>query len=268
MNPFEGEDRHTWQGASQGSEGHSGVEQESKPIDEWLGQLPYAGRALTPRPRRFAFAAPLLLLLLGLGAGGVGGWFLGRRELPPSSQEAPVPPPDDVMTGPEGIMAEGEGWQLVWKGEVLPWDAPAIPSPPPEAVPPPPLPREEVRPRGPGNPLTKGYLGVRGKTFQQEGIEGVKILEVFPDSPAAKAGLRSDSDPDPHRDGKTGEGTGHIIVAANGQTMRSEEDLAQMMDLSAPGDVMQVVVTAADGDVREAIIVVLDRQPQSAPPAN
>jgi hypothetical protein len=37
----------------------------------------------------------------------------------------------------------------------------------------------------------KAYLGIRGKTFVQGQVRGVKILDVFPGSPAARAGLRA-----------------------------------------------------------------------------
>jgi PDZ domain len=268
MNPSEEKDRYTWQSQSQDPPGPSGVRQGSKSIEEWLGQIQYGAGALPSPPRRFAFAAPALLLLLGLGAGAAGGWFWAMRGLQPPAQETAAPLPQETGVPPEAVMAERDGWQLVWKGEVLQTDAPTLPSNPPEVAPPLPPPRERTRPRGPGGAVTKGYLGVRGKTYQQAGVEGVKILEVFPDSPAAKAGLRSDSDPDPHREGNAGEATGHIIVAANGQAVRSEEDLAKMMNLSAPGDVMQVVVMTADGSLREAIIVVLDEIPRPSSSVN
>jgi hypothetical protein len=264
MQPFERENRPTWPPPQRESPGPTGIGPESKSLEQLLGEIQYGGSAPPPVARPWRLI-PAFLLLVGLGAGGVVGWYWGKKTPPLPPPETVVAVPQDGATAPEGVMAGKDGWWLVWKGEVLRFDAQTAPSTLDPVVPVP-APRERARPRASGEAVTKGYLGVRGKTFQQEGIEGVKILEVFPDSPAAKAGMRSDFDSTPRREGRESEATGHIIVAANGQPMRSEEDLARFMDRSAPGDVMQVVVTSADGAMREALIVVLDDPPQ--PPAN
>jgi S1-C subfamily serine protease len=114
--------------------------------------------------------------------------------------------------------------------------------------------------------MNKAYLGVRGKTFEHAGVQGVQILEVFPDSPAAMAGLRSHLDTVQNQGQPSNELAGHLIVGANGHAIRSEEDLARIIARSAPGDVMQVIVTAADGSSREDFLIVLDEAPSVSSP--
>src|SRR5262245_26353120 len=59
----------------------------------------------------------------------------------------------------------------------------------------PPLVRSVPENGVPTMPAVKAYLGIRGKTFHHGEVQGVKILEVFPGSPAAQAGLRADHHP-------------------------------------------------------------------------
>ena len=110
------------------------------------------------------------------------------------------------------------------------------------------------------------YLGLRGRAFHQGELRGVKVLDVFPDSPAARAGLRSDRGLAPDYVRKAGGGTGHIIVGANGRAIRSEEDLAQLLALSAPGSVVKFLVTSADGNYYEVVPVTLGSTAETSPP--
>ncbi len=108
------------------------------------------------------------------------------------------------------------------------------------------------------------YLGIRTETVQQGEVWGLKIVEVFPGSPAAKAGLRSDRDPAPDYVRQAGGETGHIIVRANAEALRSEEELAQLLAHSAPGRMVKVLVTSADGVAYEVIPVTLEAAPGAA----
>ena len=105
----------------------------------------------------------------------------------------------------------------------------------------------------PGMPGGKAYLGIRGKTFIQGQMQGVKVLDVFPDSPAARAGLRSNRD--------RAQSTGHVIIGVEGQPIRSEEDLAQIMARSSAGARMQLFVTNITGKTSEVISVTLGTAP-------
>ena len=111
----------------------------------------------------------------------------------------------------------------------------------------------------------KVYLGIRGKAFHQGEVSGVKISAVFPDSPAAKAGLRSERDPAPVYLRRAGGSTGHIIVRANGRAIRSEEDMSQMLALSSPDSVIKFLVTSADGTSYEVIPVTLGDAAETSP---
>jgi len=104
--------------------------------------------------------------------------------------------------------------------------------------------------------LEEQYLGIRGKTYRGV-VRGVKVLEVLPDSPAAKAGLRSDRDLAPEYLRKFGGVAGHIIVRADGQPIHTKEDLHQFLARKSPDNVVKFVVASADGSSYEVITVTL-----------
>jgi PDZ domain len=262
MNPLGGAESNTWQGEPPENLRAPGVGQESKSFEEWLRDIQYgAGTRIQPS-RLSLFGVPVLLLLLALGIGGLAGWMWARGNAQAPKEELLSIPRDDSI-GHEGVLAGKRGWLFVRGGEVLEMDASAARGLPQETASL--APRERIRTRAPGSG-TKAYLGVRGKSFQQGEVQGVKVLEVYPNSPAAKAGLRSDRDQYPGQGERPGGSTGHIIVGVNGQSVRSEEDLARVMDFSAPGDVLQLTVTTAAGGPREAILVVLDETPEPSFP--
>lgn len=105
----------------------------------------------------------------------------------------------------------------------------------------------------------RAYLGIRGKAVRRKGIQGVKILEVFPGAPAAAAGLRAAAPSSPH--GASGK-DGHTIIGANGRLVPSEDTLAQLIAQSSPGSVLTLLVT--DGETYETIPVVLGEVPEPA----
>jgi polysaccharide biosynthesis transport protein len=101
----------------------------------------------------------------------------------------------------------------------------------------------------------KAYLGIRGKTFVQGQVRGVKVLDVFPGSPAARAGLRADRD--------RIQGAGHVIMGVDGHPVRSEEDLAQIMARLSAGTQVQLFLTNAMGTTSEVISATLGTAPES-----
>jgi S1-C subfamily serine protease len=68
------------------------------------------------------------------------------------------------------------------------------------------------------------------------GLEGVLILEVLPDSTAEKAGLRETR----RKDGKIA--LGDLIVAVDGESVRTSDDLFRIIDQHAVGDSIRLTV--------------------------
>ena len=101
----------------------------------------------------------------------------------------------------------------------------------------------------------EGVSGHSGKTFVQGQVRGVKVLDVFPGSPAARAGLRSDRD--------RIQSAGHVIIGVDGQAVRSEEELAQIMARLSAGAQVQLFLTNAMGKTSEVISVVLGTAPEA-----
>jgi len=280
MNPFGEPETHAWPGEPRENAQTSQVRTESKAFEELLVGIQSGAGIRRGRARSSRFAGSAVLLVLALGTGGVGGWLWTRGSIQPRPQAGGVLIPTDSSIGYEGLLTGEKGLLLMSGGQALQMERPAEPSVPQESTPqepvsqqvlPPkpvsPAPPERPRTRGPATDTHKAYLGVRGKTFESAGVQGVQILEVFPDSPAAKAGLRSQSNSQPSQGGRRSELPGDVIVGINGQGIRSEDDLAGVMDISSPGDVMEVIVTAPDGGARTTILVVLDEVPKQAIPS-
>jgi S1-C subfamily serine protease len=80
----------------------------------------------------------------------------------------------------------------------------------------------------------------------QTGIDGVIILRVYPDSPAAKAGLK----------GVTSSGdVEDVIPAANGQPIHDVTDLARIFEQIGVGKT--VTLTVAQGDQSRQVNITL-----------
>ena len=153
---------------------------------------------------------------------------------------------------PVGVLIFGAGWVAgMWTGR---------PSPPGAVAPGP----QDTPAAQAADISAKGaYLGIRATTFRRGDIEGVTILEVIPDSPAAQAGLRADRDPPPPYLRQPGVSMGHIIIKGNGRGIRSAEDLQQLLAQSVPGGIVKLLVTAGGGNSYEMIPVTLASIPDT-----
>jgi serine protease Do len=87
-----------------------------------------------------------------------------------------------------------------------------------------------------------GYLGMIGDDRQENG-RGVRVQDVDPDSPAAKAGLRADD----------------LITAINGQPIHSDEDLAKILQPLSAGT--KVTFQIQRQNQTQNVEATLDRRP-------
>ena len=82
--------------------------------------------------------------------------------------------------------------------------------------------------------VTRGWLGVEGEEITARaamatgnpGIQGAMIVGVFPESPAAKAGIRP----------------GDIIVAGDAAAVTSIRDLLEQIVVYKPGDRIKITI--------------------------
>lgn len=91
-----------------------------------------------------------------------------------------------------------------------------------------------------------GIAAAREAATAQAGIEGVVILKVYPDSPAAKAGLQ----------GATGDGeVQDVITAANGEPVHDVPELASIFEKVGVGN--KVTLTVSRGGKSRSVDVTL-----------
>jgi len=91
-----------------------------------------------------------------------------------------------------------------------------------------------------------GYLGV--KADDRGPGDGLRVVEVKPEGPAARAGLQ----------------LGDLITAVQGRAVRSLDEFAQEMSQVAAGE--RVTIDILRGDRRQKLTAVLGRRPTAAVP--
>jgi serine protease Do len=75
------------------------------------------------------------------------------------------------------------------------------------------------------------WLGIRGEAESQGSTRGVRVVAIAPQSPAERAGLKSEAD---------------VIVAVDGQPIDSPEKLADAIAKHAPGETVKLLVFGQD----------------------
>ncbi len=124
------------------------------------------------------------------------------------------------------------------------------------------LPRLEA-----GETIKHPWLGISGEAVTDDlaqrlnlGVdEGVYVVDVVPDGPAASAGLKAASS---GRNGDAGPG-GDVIVAIDGVAVRAVSDLGSYLATKDPGDV--VTLTILRGGARTSLSVPLGAWPDQLP---
>ena len=94
-----------------------------------------------------------------------------------------------------------------------------------------------------------GIVAARESTATQLGIDGIVIVRVLPDSPAAKAGLVSAA--------STGGAVADVILAANGNPVHNISELAAILQQIGIGNTVRLSVLR-DGQVRTIDVTVAD----------
>jgi S1-C subfamily serine protease len=122
---------------------------------------------------------------------------------------------------------------------------------------------------GGGEPLpeirTPVWLGIYGDDFRHGGYAGVRVQQVVRGSPAEAAGLAGALDRPPPYVRQLGlPWTGHIILALDGQPVRSMDELTALLATRRPGQRATVLVTVGPGVLSGETVVEL-RPPPRAP---
>jgi hypothetical protein len=129
------------------------------------------------------------------------------------------------------------------EGAARPMTTPLTPaaSPGPLSASPSPGIGEATTVRAPGR-----YLGIdEVPTVDSDGVRGIQVTRIFPDSPAEKAGLH----------------TGDVIRSINGYLTTERGNLAWIISVATPNNVLKMTVRSAiDGKVR-AVLAELPARP-------
>ncbi len=105
------------------------------------------------------------------------------------------------------------------------------------------------------SPSPMPWLGIRVETLGQTDVRGVRVMEIEPGSPASALGLRA---------GKRG----HILLALDGMSLGSPEDLAELLGRHRAHDRVTLFLLA-DGRYQEVAVTLGVPPPaptQSRPP--
>jgi S1-C subfamily serine protease len=106
------------------------------------------------------------------------------------------------------------------------------------------------------------WLGLYGDDFRGQGYRGVRVHKVVPDSPAARAGLLSASDPAPPFIEQLGiPWTGHIILALDSHPVHNMSELKKLLARHQPGEQAIITVTVGPGIVTGETVVELEATP-------
>lgn len=132
-----------------------------------------------------------------------------------------------------------------------------------QALPSLPGPQEQPNERAGLGPV---WLGILGDDFRGARVEGVRIDRVVPNGPAERAGLRGARDAAPEVVRQMGlRWGGHVIVAVDGQRVRSMLDLKRVLDARRPGQRASLNLTTVDGALHGEAELVLEAPPESLP---
>ena len=87
------------------------------------------------------------------------------------------------------------------------------------------------------------WLGIQGKAEKAGNVQGVRVLSVSPDSPAAEAGLKASAD------GKSND----LVVAVDNQPVATPEALTAVIRSKSVGEKIKILVLGPDGRFRESL---------------
>ena len=111
------------------------------------------------------------------------------------------------------------------------------------------------------------WLGILAEDFTNRSLQGIQVRQVVQGGPAARAGLLGQFDPPPAFVQTLGvDWLGHIIVAVDGNPVRSMRDLETQLRAKHIGDLVRLTVTIAQGTVAADAMVTLGPPPQGNMP--
>lgn len=110
----------------------------------------------------------------------------------------------------------------------------------------------------------KVWLGIFGDDYREAGHEGVRVQKVIPGSPAHAAGLMGQTDPTPSFVSERRiPWTGHIIVALDGEPVRTVAELNLRLTQRQPGQRAVMSITIGPGLMNTQTIVRLEAPPET-----